>query len=563
MSGAVTNHTRRIVLALVVALVIGQAVYRRLHHPPQPAVPSTGTAASMGTPVNTGTAANTAAGTPASSTASAALRSPQARSSLPGSPAQLRLGQLTLQRCLIGGRLADGLASLAAYCASFPVPEDWDAVGGRRIHLRVALVRAEADSPDPDLVTFLDGGPGGAATEDYPAIAGALEPLRQRHDILLVDQRGTGGSNPLDCPQLRRPLVRQPADELDDADQTQRVAEQLRACLAQLSARAAPQFYTTTSAVRDLEAVRAALGARKLDIIGVSYGTRVAQQYARRYPTAVRSVVLDSPVPNRLALGAEHAQNLERALREQFAVCQADAACRARFGDPYATLLQIRDRLRAHPVAVDMRDPQSYAPLHLMLTADDLATVVRFYAYNPLTAALLPLVLHEAQQGNYAPLLGQKTLLASDLGDQITSGEELSVVCAEDADLLATHPADADTLLGNEVVTRTQAACRIWPHGTRPADFHAPWVSALPVLVLDGQFDPVTPPAYGQEIVRTLRRARALVVPGQGHSVIGAGCMPRLVQRFVETLDAQALDADCLQHLGPTPAFLDYNGAGP
>jgi len=309
--------------------------------------------------------------------------------------------------------------------------------------------------------------------------------------------------------------------------------------------------------------VREALGAPRLDVIGISYGTRVAQQYARAYPASVRSVVLDSPVPNRLALGADHAQNLERALREQFAACQANADCRSRFGDPYATLYQIRDRLRAHPEQVDLRDPESYAPLHLTLTADDLATVVRFYAYNPLTAALLPLVLHEAQQSNYAPLLGQKTLLASDLGDQITSGEELSVVCAEDADLLVPRPADADTLLGNDVVTRTQAACRIWPHGTRPANFHAPWVSSLPVLVLDGQLDPVTPPSYGSEIVRTLSRARALLVPGQGHSVIGAGCVPLLVQRFIETLDARALDAECLQQLGPTPAFLDYNGAGP
>ncbi len=525
----------RVAAAVLVALVLGRAAYLRRHPAARPAPGAR------------------AAGT-----------------TRPGRAAlsdQLRRGQLTLQPCVIGSRVADGLASVAAYCTSFPVPEDWGAVGGRKIDLRVALVRAEAQSPDPDLVTFLDGGPGGAATEDYPEIAAALEPLRSRHDILLVDQRGTGGSNPLDCPQLQQLAGPSPAQrasaQLADADQPQLIAQQLRTCLAQLSARAAPQFYTTTEAVRDLEAVRVALGAPMLDVIGISYGTRVAQQYARRYPTAVRSVVLDSPVPNRLALGSEHARNLERALRAQFAACQADADCRSRFGDPYATLYQLRDRLRAHPQPVELRDPETYAPLQTMLTAEDLATVVRFYAYNPLTAALLPLVLHEAQQGNYAPLLGQKTLLSSDLGDQITSGEELSVICAEDVDLLAPRPADADTLLGNDVITRAQEGCRIWPRGTRPADFHAPWVSALPVLVLDGQFDPVTPPAYGQEIVRTLSHARSLLVPGQGHGVIGVGCVPRLVQRFVETLDPAGLNADCLRQVKPTPAFLDYNGAGP
>ncbi len=534
-------NTRRILAIAVLAALLGQAAYRRLHAP-----------AHAGSAAGTAVAGAHVAGEAAATAAPAPL---------PGAPDRLQLGRLTLQPCVIGGRLADGLASVAAYCTRFPVPEDWGAVGGRRIDLHVAVVRAEAGSADADLVTFLDGGPGGAATQDYPAIAGALEPLRQRHDILLVDQRGTGDSNPLDCPQLQQ--TQRPEAELSAADQPQQLAQQLRACLTQLSARAAPQFYTTTSAVRDLEAVRQALGAPKLDIIGISYGTRVAQQYARRYPSSVRSVVLDSPVPNRVALGEDHAVNLERALRLQFALCEANSACKARFGDPYATLVELRDRLRAQPVSVDLRDPESFEPLHLMLTADDLAAVVRFYAYNPLTAALLPLVLHEAQQGNYAPLLGQKTLLAKDLGDQITSGEELSVVCAEDADQLAPRAADADTLLGNEVVTRVQAACRLWPHGSRPANFHAPWKSALPVLVLDGELDPVTPPAYGSEIVRDLSDARALIAPGQGHGVIGAGCMPRLVQRFVDTLDPAALDASCLARLGPTPAFLDYNGAGP
>ncbi|HTW75559.1 MAG TPA: alpha/beta fold hydrolase [Steroidobacteraceae bacterium] len=529
MSRFSSDARRRLwALALLAALLLAQAAYRRLHAP----LPAAGTAGA---------------------TAAAATRAPQ-----PGAPERLRMGRLTLRPCLIGGRLADGLASIAAYCASFPVPEDWAAVGGRRIDLHVAVVRAESDTPAPDLVTFLDGGPGGAATEDYPAIAGALEPLRERHDILLVDQRGTGGSNPLDCPQLPQ---RRPSPAV--ADEPQVVAQQLRACLAQLSTHAAPQFYTTTDAVRDLEAVRRALGAAPLDVIGVSYGTRVAQQYARRYPAAVRSVVLDSPVPNSVALGNDHAVNLERALRLQFALCRANAACKARFGDPYATLIELRDRLRAHPVGVDLRDPQSFQPLHLTLTADDLATVVRFYAYDPLTAALLPLVLHEAQQGNYAPLLGQRTLLANDLGDQITSGEELSVICAEDVDLLTPRAAADDTLLGNEVITREQAACRVWPHGSRPANFHAAWQSAVPVLVLDGELDPVTPPAYGSEIVQQLSDARQLIAPGQGHSVIGAGCMPRLVQRFVETLDPKGLDAGCLAHLGAVPAFLDYNGAGP
>ncbi|HEX4052553.1 MAG TPA: alpha/beta fold hydrolase [Steroidobacteraceae bacterium] len=479
----------------------------------------------------------------------------------------LHMGHLTLQACNIGGRQGDGLPSMAAWCTRLAVPEDWDSrSGGRRIELAVAIVPATAASPNPDLVTFLDGGPGGAARDDYPAVAAALAPLRERHAILLVDQRGTGGSNPLDCPALQAPETtptQRSTAQLKAADEPALMAQRLMQCLMQLQPHAAPEFYTTTEAVRDLEAVRLALGAPRLDLIAVSYGTRVAQQFAARFPGSVRSVVLDSPVPNRLALLSEHARNLEHALQLQFGRCRATPACAARFQDPYATLYRLRDRLQAGPVAVTLPDPVTFAPLHLMLTAQDLAAVVRFDAYNELTAALLPLMLDEAQRGNYVPLLGQKTLLTTDLGDHITGALELSVVCAEDADLLAPRPEDARTLLGNEPITSTQAACRLWPKGRRPADFHAPLHSSLPVLVLDGQFDPVTPPAYGAEIVAALPHARQLIAAGQGHSVIGAGCMPRLVQRFVETLETAQLDAGCLAQLGPVPAFIDYDGASP
>ncbi|MGH8254784.1 MAG: alpha/beta hydrolase [Steroidobacteraceae bacterium] len=468
------------------------------------------------------------------------------------------LGQLALQPCEIGG--GNGLPSLSAYCTRFAVPENWHAPAGRHIELKVAVVKADGGA-DADFVTFLDGGPGGAATDDYPGIAPALAPLRQRHHILLIDQRGTGGSNALKCPQLS--TDQQSPAQLVQANQPDMLSEVLQRCLAQLAARAAPQYYTTTAAVRDLEAVREALGSPALDVIGISYGTRVAQQYARAYPGSVRSVVLDSPVPNTLALGADHARNLERVLQALSAHCRADAACAQHFGDPYATLYRVRARLQAHPQRVQLRDPVTYQELQLTLTADDLAAVVRFYTYSPMTAALLPLMLDQADHGNYAALLGQKRWLASDLSDQITSGLELSVVCAEDADLLSPRPQDADTLLGNGMIERAKAACRIWPKGSRPADFHAPLVSARPILILSGQLDPVTPPRYGREILRTLTDARQLIAPGQGHGVIGAGCMPRLVQRFVDTLDPARLDASCLKRLADTPAFVNYNGAAP
>jgi TAP-like protein len=140
---------------------------------------------------------------------------------------------------------------------------------------------------------------------------------------------------------------------------------------------------------------------------------------------------------------------------------------------------------------------------------------------------------------------------------------ELSVICTEDADLLSLKPEDGATLMGSSTVERIKSACSIWPKGQRPADFHHPFTSALPVLILEGQYDPVTPPAYGEQILKNLTHARLLVADGQGHGVIAAGCMPKLVGEFVDDLDPSQINAACLNALGDTPAFVDFNGAPP
>lgn len=473
----------------------------------------------------------------------------------------LQLGQLTLQPCDIGD---EHQASLQAYCTEFAVPENHDDASSRRIKLKVAVVKSEAAQPDIDLVTFLDGGPGGAATEDYPAVASAFEPLRKQHHVLLVDQRGTGGSNALDCPQLGATAQKQNPDQLDElANDKTKLPELLRECLQEISSKADPQFYSTTDAVRDLEALRLALGSPRLNLVGVSYGTRVAQQYATRYPQAVRSMVLDSPVPNSLALGQDHARNLDTALKAQFDVCRARTECAQRFPDSYQQLITLRDKLRAQAVTVQVPDPRTFVVSERRLTASRLAGLVRLYAYSSATSALLPLMLDEATHGNYAPLLGQEQLMTDDVNERITGGMGLSVGCSEDADLLQVRSEDQQTLLGNTLVEFFQTACAIWPHRARPKNFHQPFKSSLPVLILSGEFDPVTPPRYAKEIQASLGNARVLLAPGQGHTVIGARCMPQLVGEFVETLQSDKLDTRCLELLKPAPAFLNYNGAAP
>lgn len=494
------------------------------------------------------------ASAPDASLASAESIASPGRPVAPARPATWRVGRLTLTACELG-RPDSGL-STAAWCAPFEVPENRADPHSRLIRLKLAVLRSDAQRPAADMLVLLAGGPGQAATESWPGVSAALEPLLAHRNVLLLDQRGTGGSHPLNCKNSD-------AGDEDTRFDPARLRAQVAQCLQEVERTADPRFYTTTAAVEDLEAARQALGVASFDLVGVSYGTRVAQQYAMHHPASVRSLLLDGVVPNTLVLGEDFAQNLDAALKAQFARCTAEPACHARFGDPYQTLYQLRDALRANPHQVSFRDPQSYRTVQRMLGEDSLASVVRMFAYSPLTAALLPLSIDAAAHGDVGPLLGQAKLLSGDLADSMNGGMQSSVICSEDADLLTPRPQDAHTILGTRMIDALQAVCSVWPHGTRPADFHQPLKSAIPTLLLSGQYDPVTPPRYGDEVLKNLSDARHLILAGQGHNVIEAGCAPKLVRHFIEHLDPKTLDAKCLDRLQPTPLFIDFNGATP
>jgi pimeloyl-ACP methyl ester carboxylesterase len=489
--------------------------------------------------------------------APAAAASAPAKPLPPAKPKTWKVGSLTLHDCELG-RPGSGITK-EAWCTTFKVPENRADPHSRIIGLKLALVRSDAAVADKDMVVLLAGGPGEAATASWQMVAPAFEGVLKHHDVVLLDQRGTGGSNPLSCTSTD-----------NDGDDTRvagpdldQLRKEVQSCLVEVSKRADPRYYTTTVAVQDLEDVRKALGAPTFDLVGVSYGTRMAQQYLMHHPDAVRSVVLDSPVPNQTVLGEDFAANLEHALKLDFAQCTANPACKKRFGDPMQTLYQLRDALRANPHTVSFRDPQTWATVTRPLNEYALAGVVRMFAYTAETAALLPLSIDAAAHGDVAPLLGQAKLLSGDLSGDMNNGMSMSVICSEDADLLKPRPEDANTILGNHLIDAIKTECSVWPHGTRPADFHAPLKSDKPILILDGERDPVTPPAYGKTILAGLGHARQLLFKGQGHAELGRGCMPKLLTQFIDKADPKGLDASCLDRLGPTPTFIDFNGATP
>ena len=468
---------------------------------------------------------------------------------------QFALGALDFKSCEI--KQKNSGATTTAFCAPFSVPENRDAPNGRKIDLRLVLIKSRAAVADGDIVVFLAGGPGQAAVDTWPQIAGALEPLRKHHHVLLLDQRGTGESNPLTCTT---------SEGLSDAGEDfdpEKTRKHTQDCLAVVEKKADPRYYTTTIAVDDLEAVRSALGNPLFDLVGVSYGTRVAQQYLVRHPDGVRSVVLDSVAPNELALGEDFASNLESALKAQFSACVQTPACQKAFGDPYENLFTLRDQLKAKPAEFSYRDPLTFKNDAMHLDQYSLAGLVRMFAYSPETAALLPLSISQGLHGDYTPLVGQAKIITGDLSELTDNGMQMSVLCSEDVDLLSPRPDDVNALLGNLLIQGMQAMCDVWPRGTRPADFHAPLKTDKAVLVLEGELDPVTPPRYGEQVMKNLSNARLIVAKGQGHNVIGRGCIPKVVEDFVADLKPKDLDTKCVDVLAATPAFIDFNGAAP
>jgi pimeloyl-ACP methyl ester carboxylesterase len=462
-------------------------------------------------------------------------------------------GAIVFEPCALSAPMSR--TSLQAQCGSLEVPENPAQPQGRTIRLALAWLPPENEGDaEPDPVFMLAGGPGQSALQSYPQVDPAFKEVRKRRHVILVDQRGTGGSNLLSC-------------KFDDEATTQFSVEIARAaataCAAELSKKADLRHYTTTDAVRDLDAVRKALGVEKINLMGVSYGTRVAQQYALRHPQHTRTVLLDSVVPNTLPLGNIFARNLDDALALQFGACAKDAACREQVGDPRQQLDALLAKLRSDPPLVQYRDASTHALKEERLTADMVTGLVRMYAYMPATAALLPKLVHEANQGRYADLMALAQMLTGEMQDMIATGMQFSVICAEDAGSFNRRAGDEATVLGQTMVDAMGAMCAAWPAGKAPADFRTPLTGNTPVLAISGQFDPVTPPRYGDEAIAKASNARHLVLKGQGHSVIGAGCMPRLFAQFVESADPKALDASCLDRLSPGVPFTSFNGWNP
>jgi pimeloyl-ACP methyl ester carboxylesterase len=467
-------------------------------------------------------------------------------------------GKLTLQPCRLEHPAR--MLALPAECGSFEVAEDPETPDGRKIELFVARVPAISLNKAPDPLFLIAGGPGTSAVDLYTSSAGPFDRVRRDRDIVLVDQRGTGKSHRLDCDFGNE----NPFERIDEVE----VGPENIKCRDELLKKADLRQYTTSIAVRDLDAVRQALGYDRINLYGGSYGTRVAQHYARRFPQSTRTLILDGVVDPAEILGPAIAIDAERALERILKRCQADKACTKAFPDPFADYHALRQRLEKTPEPATVADAATGRPIHFDFTHRHLSAVLRLASYNDDQAALLPLSLHLAQhEGNFMPLANQFRVFARSLDSAFAYGMHNSVVCSEDAPLIDEAKLDLAALnathMGAEQVQHLIAACRDWPKGVVDADIHAAFTSGAAALLLSGTEDPVTPPEYARAAQRAFADSQHVIIAGHGHGQLTAPCVDRVIASFIRAGTAKGLDSTCTQKLTPMPFFTTLAGPAP
>ncbi len=447
----------------------------------------------------------------------------------------------------------------AAQCAAVEVPEDRSKPGGSKIALFVAVLPANTLNPDADPLFMLAGGPGQSAEALVP-VAAALAGVRRTRDIVLVDPRGTGKSAPLKCAALA------PRDAFEELLDTDGAATGAQRCLAEIRAdgKVDVSRYITPEIVADVDAVRDALGYARINLWGGSYGTRVAQEYARRYPSRVRTMVLDGVAPPAIKVTLDIWPTRDAAFAEILAACSEDTACRRAYPNLNATLAQIKAALGTGR-QITVADPRTGAPRQIQLGFDTVIGALYGLVYAPEMASLIPPLIARAQAGDFAPLIAAAMPFAADLDQSLNLALHYAVTCAEDAPRVT----ESDTrkilagLRAPSLAARNLAACEGWPRPSLPPDFYDPLVSVVPTLILSGGLDPVTPPANGELVAKSLSNSRHVVAAGYGHIVSPHACAPRLIEKFIDAVGFATLPQSCLDYFATSsrpPTFSSLLG---
>ncbi len=440
-----------------------------------------------------------------------------------------------------------------AFCGTYSVFEDRAAKTGRQIALKIVVAPAMKRVPKADPLFIFEGGPGGGAA----TLAQYRVPMFRRfqldRDVVLIDQRGTGASNPLNCEPEDR-------DEEDFSKIDDYPVDRLKRCLDGFKANA--KFYTTSIAMDDIDDVRKYLGYGAINLWGGSYGTRAALVYLKQHEDAVRSVILDGVAPPDMRMPLFMPRDGQRALDLMIEDCGKDAACHQQFPNLGESVTALFTHAGTKP-QVKFIHPRTGKPVEIPVSQRLVASVIFSALYDPTITSLLPRLITDAAQGNYQGLLTLAFSRSMPKG-AMSEGMFLSVVCAEDVPRTTPEEIAREAkgrFLGTAFFDTRMKPCEFWPKGVVADDYYQPVTSSKPVLILSGTDDPVTPPSWGAHVAEHLANSKHLIVPGAGHGTTPRGCVPKLIEKFLDEGSVQNLDPACLQSQKRPPFFVNYTGA--
>ncbi|MGL4516008.1 MAG: alpha/beta hydrolase [Shewanella sp.] len=423
-------------------------------------------------------------------------------------------------------------------CGFVTVPENPNQPDGKQISVHYVVLPAVKNDNHEEALLAIAGGPGQSAIDNAASFNAMLNKVRQQRDILLIDQRGTGRSNLLNCDVGEQSLLAINDDNIDSLAEAQKCRDQL--------AGSDVSQYGSLNAVKDFEAVRAHLGYKKLHLYGISYGTRMAQLYMRLYPEHLATVTLDGIVPMQqgvLEIGAA----IERGFDLLFKDCQQTAACHAQFPELKAEFDQVVAKLTEGPITEQVHDPVTGEKTLLTMTRAKFYGAIRMALYQTNVRALIPHGIHQAAKGNYQPLLGLYALTTDGAG--MAMGMHASVVCGEDIHRItpALREQAKTSYVGKTMLESLEASCSVWKVPPVDASFSEPIKSDIPTLLLSGEIDPATPPSWGELAMEKLSNAKHFIAPYATHGVAYQSCANHLVAELVRTGSVKDLDGECLK----------------
>jgi pimeloyl-ACP methyl ester carboxylesterase len=459
-------------------------------------------------------------------------------------------------------------------CGFFTVPENRANPQGHQIQIAVAVFKSPKSPSAPDPIIFLQGGPGGRLIQDlgpdlmpifYPSGEASIGTTAfGNHDVIIVDQRGTGYSQPsLQCPEVVD-LQYQPDQNLTVAQSTAEYDTALNQCHARLAAEGIDlSAYNTPNDAADIDDLIHALGYHQADLYGVSYGTRLALQFMRAFPQDTRSVVLDSTFPPQVNLWLSYGPNMAHVFGVLFHGCAVDPTCNASYPNLQNLLNTVLTRLNTHSITFNTIDYNTGQTYTVLFHGIDFATLLFSAFYATELIPYIPHLIYEVSQGQYNDLLSKFDGLLN-FDDSVSWGVFYSVECAEDVPFMtprtlatADQSFPAPVRAGNDYEQQDAfAECQRWGVTAAPASEKSPVVSSIPTLVLEGEYDPVTPPSQGYLAAQTLQNSYAFEFPAMGHGILiyqWTPCAMGIVRDF-ENAPNQKPDGSCTTRL-PEPAF--------